>query len=771
MSTTIKLRRSSVPGRVPTNAQLEFGEVAINTADGKIFIKSGNTSFEQVLEFSPHADDLLALIKTVDGAGSGLDADLLDGQSGDYYLDYNNFTNVPPATLDLTLSGKVTGTAFSNTGIMTLITELANTGVTPGTYGSSSQIPVLTVDEDGRITLATTSSVGGVDSFGWTVANNTLTISTSDGTNYNATINEFADLTVEDLTANSITINYHSFGALDVSGDASANNLVVANDLTVGGTVDGRDVSVDGTKLDGIETGATADQTPLEILTAIKTVDGATSGLDSDLLDGQEGSYYLDYNNFTNVPPATLDLTLSGKVTGNAFSNTGVMVLTTELANTGVTPGTYGSSSQIPVLTIDEDGRITVASNTAVAGVDNFTWASANSTLTLETGDGTVYNVIVDTFDEITVSGNVVVTGTVDGRDVSADGAKLDGIEVGATADQTAADIRALGFFDVTNDGDTSGLDADLLDGLHASDILAQAAGNAGDQIGNGLVTITANNGLIGAGDFNLNDFSNTTISISHADTSTQSSVDNSDGNVIQDIAVDDYGHITSIGSVDLDGRYYTETETDTLLNGKADKTIQIIAGDALTGGGTLGANITINHDDTSAQANLTLSTTEFVSGVDFDDYGHVINFTKETRNYLTQAAGDLRYVNVDGDTMTGDLTLSGSDLIQDESRLQSVEATTSTIFPTSIYTFDSTVHGSAEVVITAKDGNDRHITKLLIVHDGTTAYATEFATIATNSELAEYDVSIVLGEVTLTATPASSNSTTYKVVATLIDV
>src|SRR6056300_1468259 len=776
MSTTIKLRRSSVPGRVPTNAQLEFGEVAINTADGKIFIKSGNTSFEQVLEFSPHPDDLLALIKTVDGTGSGLDADLLDGESGAYYLDYNNFTNVPPATLDLTLSGKVTGTAFSNTGVMTLITELANTGVTPGTYGSSSQIPVLTVDEDGRITLATTSSVGGVDSFGWTIANNTLTIATSDGTNYNATINEFADLTVEDLTANSVTINYHSFGALDVSGDASANNLVVANDLTVGGTVDGRDVAADGTKLDGIEPGATADQTPSELLTAIKTVDGTTSGLDSDLLDGQEGSYYLDYNNFTNVPPATLDLTLSGKVTGTAFSNTGVMVLTTELANTGVTPGSYGTSSQIPVLTVDEDGRITAASTTAVAGVDDFTWSSANSTLNLATGDGTTYAVTVDTFDEITVTGdisanNIVVSGLVDGRDVAADGTKLDGIEPGATADQTAADIRALGFFDVTNDGDTSGLDADLLDGLHASDILAQAASSAGDQIGNGLVTITANNGLIGSGDFNLNDFSNTTISISHADTSTQSSVDNSDGNVIQDIAVDDYGHITSIGSVDLDGRYYTETETDTLLNGKADKTIQIIAGDALTGGGTLGANITINHDDTSAQANLTLSTTEFVSGVDFDDYGHVINFTKETRNYLTQAAGDLRYVNVTGDTMTGDLTVSGSDIIMDQHKLVSIEATTTSIFPTNIFSFALADYGSAEIIITAKDGNDKHITKLLVIHDGTDVYATEFATVATGSELATYDVFIVTGAVILSASAASSNTTTYKVVATLIDV
>jgi hypothetical protein len=38
--------------------------------------------------------------------------------------------------------------------------------------------------------------------------------------------------------------------------------------MTGTGTVDGRDLSVDGTKLDGIETGATADQTGAQIKTA-----------------------------------------------------------------------------------------------------------------------------------------------------------------------------------------------------------------------------------------------------------------------------------------------------------------------------------------------------------------------------------------------------------------------------------------------------------------------------------------------------------------------
>ena len=44
----------------------------------------------------------------------------------------------------------------------------------------------------------------------------------------------------------------------------------------------------------------------------------------------------------------------------------------------------------------------------------------------------------------IDVTGNITVSGTVDGRDVASDGSKLDGIESGATADQTGAEIRTL---------------------------------------------------------------------------------------------------------------------------------------------------------------------------------------------------------------------------------------------------------------------------------------------------------------------------------------
>ena len=68
------------------------------------------------------------------------------------------------------------------------------------------------------------------------------------------------------------------------------SGIGITGNITVSGTVDGRDVASDGSKLDGIESGATADQSASEILTLIKTVDGSGSGLDADTLDGANSS-------------------------------------------------------------------------------------------------------------------------------------------------------------------------------------------------------------------------------------------------------------------------------------------------------------------------------------------------------------------------------------------------------------------------------------------------------------------------------------------------
>ena len=39
MANRVKIKRSSVQGKTPTTSQLELGELAVNTYDGKLFTK------------------------------------------------------------------------------------------------------------------------------------------------------------------------------------------------------------------------------------------------------------------------------------------------------------------------------------------------------------------------------------------------------------------------------------------------------------------------------------------------------------------------------------------------------------------------------------------------------------------------------------------------------------------------------------------------------------------------------------------------------------
>jgi fibronectin-binding autotransporter adhesin len=66
-------------------------------------------------------------------------------------------------------------------------------------------------------------------------------------------------------------------GAVDM-----ASTLTVASNIVVGGTVDGRDVATDGTKLDGIEASATADQSNAEIRTAVEAATDSNVFTDAD---------------------------------------------------------------------------------------------------------------------------------------------------------------------------------------------------------------------------------------------------------------------------------------------------------------------------------------------------------------------------------------------------------------------------------------------------------------------------------------------------------
>ena len=85
--TNIKLRRSATQGSIPTTSNLDLGELAINTYDGKLYVRRDNGSQDDILQigsssysYNYHTDDVQTLTVTVaskdsshryQGTGSG----------------------------------------------------------------------------------------------------------------------------------------------------------------------------------------------------------------------------------------------------------------------------------------------------------------------------------------------------------------------------------------------------------------------------------------------------------------------------------------------------------------------------------------------------------------------------------------------------------------------------------------------------------------------------------------------------------------------------
>ena len=208
---------------------------------------------------------------------------------------------------------------------------------------------------------------------------------------------------------------------------------------------------------------------------------------------------------------------------------------------------------------------------------------------------------IATTSTGVDVTGNIAVSGTVDGRDVATDGAKLDNIEANATADQTAAEIRTL-VESATDSNVFTDADHTKLNGIEAgaevndpafkniavsgqSTVVADADADTLNLAAGSNVTITTDASTdtvtIASTDTNTTYSAGSGLSLSgttfsHTDTSSQSSVNNSNGTVIQDVTLDTYGHVTGLTSANLDGRYYTETE--------ADSRFVNVTGDSMTG-------------------------------------------------------------------------------------------------------------------------------------------------------------------------------------------
>ncbi len=331
------------------------------------------------------------------------------------------------------ISSDVTAVAGDATDIGAVAAKATEIGLL-GTADAVSDMNTLGTAQN----VTNMNTLAGISANITTAAGNDANITTVAGNNSNIT-------TVAGISGNVTTV---AGIASDVTAAATNNANIttvagaIANVNTVGGAI--ANVNTVATNVAGVNSFAdryrVAASDPSSSLdagdlvfntsaNALKYYDGANwnaivAGALSDVV--QDGSPQLGGN---------LDLN-SNDITGTGNINiTGGVTMSGDLTVNGTTT-TINSTT----LTVD-DKNITLASGAAdssAADGAGLTVDGASATLTY-THSGTKWNVNKD-FD---VTGNIIVSGTVDGRDLQTDGTKLDGIEASATADQTGAEIKS----------------------------------------------------------------------------------------------------------------------------------------------------------------------------------------------------------------------------------------------------------------------------------------------------------------------------------------
>ena len=406
----VKLRRSSTSGSIPSVSDLELGELAVNTYDGKIFTKKDDgqqsivevgvgtdltwTASTRTIASSSGTNAIITNATTSDsGLMSSSDKSKLDGiQSGAQVnvgtdLSYVNSTREVQsstgtnATLPEVVAGGVSGfmTGSDKTKLDGIATGAQVNVGTDLSYTSATRALASSTGTD--VTLPLVSSGGSAGLMSGSDKTKLDSIQSNAEINVNADWNatsgdaqilnkpsipqDLDDLSNVDTTTptDGQVLAWDNTNSYWAPADASSGitDLSYTSSTRVISSSTGTDATLpevtaagdsglmtgaDKTKLDGIETGATADQTAQEILTEIKTVDGSSSGLDADLLDGVEGSSYLR-SDTSDTSTGILDL------------NGGIRFVTTNAGGNGLSFVDNGYQTRW-------DGRETLTNQTVV---------------------------------------------------------------------------------------------------------------------------------------------------------------------------------------------------------------------------------------------------------------------------------------------------------------------------------------------------------------------------------------------------------------------
>ena len=405
--------------------------------------------------------------------------------------------------------------------------HIADVG-TAGTYGSGSQVPVITTNSRGQVTSVTPTDITIAAATSLTaeyVANavgtaGQISVTGGTGNSSSATINLVATGVTSGTYGNSTTIpqiTVDSYGRIqNVDLVASA-----ANGSGSAGTVDSAFKNIAVTGQTTISSDSTADTVTftdgsgIDITTAAGTDTitfsanmseigaGLSTASISDIAtttptNGQVLKYNSTsskYEPFTLTDATGIALTDLSGATGITYDNTTGAI---SLTNTGVTAKTYGNVSLIPQITVNAQGQITNISNVSIddsSGVTAGTYGTAT----------TMPQFAVNSAGKITSVSNVSIAAST--QTLSWDAATdVIGISGGNTIDISTIRQNGFGIFSV------SGQDNLVADA--SNDVLNIVAGTGISLTTNaGNDTLTITNSVVTSGLNDLSDVSTTSAS------------------------------------------------------------------------------------------------------------------------------------------------------------------------------------------------------------------------------------------------------------------